>query len=96
MIEKYIQTLRMYTLGQPPNFGDGDSILTLLYEAYIDENRLDNEQIKTNFNVLYEAMNGMTLKEIDTIIYPVCALCREHEKTGFIEGIKVGLRLEQE
>ncbi len=83
-------------MAHSPNFGDGDSILTLLYEAYIDENRLDNEQIKTNFNALYEAMNGMALREIDKIIYPVCTLCREHEKTGFIEGIKVGIRLQDE
>ena len=57
---------------------------------------MDNDQIKANFNTLYLAMNGMTLKEMDRVIYPVCTLCREHEKTGFIEGIKVGLRLEQE
>ncbi len=96
MIEKYVQILKEHALAHSPNFGDGDSILTLLYEAYIDENRLDNEQIKTNFNALYEAMNGMALREIDKIIYPVCTLCREHEKTGFIEGIKVGIRLQDE
>ena len=96
MIEKYIQVLREHTMAQSPNFGDGDSILTLLYEAYIDENRLDNEQIKTNFYALYEAMNGMVLREIDKIIYPVCTLCREHEKTGFLEGVKVGIRLQDE
>ena len=28
--------------------------------------------------------------------YPVCKLCRDHEQAGFIEGIKVGMRLEQE
>ena len=41
-------------------------------------------------------MNGKPLKEIDEIIYAVCALCRDHEKTGFIEGVKVGMRLAEE
>ena len=45
---------------------------------------------------LYQAMNGKTLEEMDTILYPVCALCREHELSGFITGIKLALRLVQE
>ena len=43
-----------------------------------------------------QRMNGKTLREMDQIIYPVCTLCRDHEKTGFQEGIKVGIRLAQE
>lgn len=38
-------------------------------------------------------MNGKPLKEIDETIYAVCTLCRDHEKAGFQEGIKVGIRL---
>ena len=32
----------------------------------------------------------------DNIIYPVCKLCRDHERAGFVEGIKIGIRLAQE
>lgn len=96
MIEKYLQSLKECALSHEPNYGDGYSILTLLYETYSEENRMDNDQIKADFNTLYSTMNGMTLKEIDRVIYPVCTLCRNHEKAGFIEGIKVGIRLEQE
>ena len=53
----------------------------------------DNEQIKADFNELYRMMNGMELREMDKIIYPVCTLCRDHEKAGFVEGIKIGIRL---
>ena len=56
----------------------------------------DNEEIKADFNALYQAMNGMPLREMDKVIYPVCKLCRDHEQAGFIEGIKVGMCLEQE
>lgn len=96
MIEKYIQVLREYALSHEPNYGDGQSILTFLYEAYNDANRMDNEQIKADFNALYAAMNGMTLREMDQIIYPVCTLCRDHEKAGFVEGVKVGIRMNKE
>ena len=41
-------------------------------------------------------MNDIPLKEIDKIIYAVCTLCRDHEKAGFIEGVKVGMSLEKE
>jgi len=41
-------------------------------------------------------MNGMSLKEMDKIIYPVCALCRGHRRTGFIAGVNVGMRLQKE
>ena len=44
----------------------------------------------------YHQMNGMPLREMDKIIYPVCTLCRDYEKAGFIEGVKIGMQLSQE
>lgn len=41
-------------------------------------------------------MNIKPLKEIDEIIYAVCSLRRDREKAGFIEGIKVGMKMVQE
>ena len=38
----------------------------------------------------------MPLLEIDQIVYSVCVLGRDHEKAGFIEGIHLGVLLEQE
>lgn len=96
MMEKYIQALKEYALSHEPNVGDGEFILTLLYEAYSEVNRMDDDQIKADFNALYQAMNGMTLREMDQVIYPVCTLCRDHEKAGFVEGLKVGIRLKEE
>ena len=72
------------------------NILDLLYEAYNDTTGLDNEEIKADFERLYQLMNGKPLQEIDEIIYAVCTLCRDHEKAGFIEGVKVGIGLGQE
>lgn len=95
-MEKYFEKLRTYIAENPPDFGDGDSVLTLLYEAYAESNKMDDGTIKEDFNKLYRQMNGMELREIDKIIYPVCTLCRDHQRSGFIEGIKVGIRLREE
>jgi hypothetical protein len=40
-------------------------------------------------------MNGMTLQEMDQIIYPVCKLCRDHQCAGFTDGILIGVLLAQ-
>jgi hypothetical protein len=41
-------------------------------------------------------MTGKTLKEKDEVIYATCRLCSLHQQTGFIDGIRLGLRLAQE
>lgn len=66
---------------------------TMLYECYNESNPYDNEQIVSDFHVLYEAMNGKTLREMDEVIYPVCTLCRDHEEAEFVEGVKIGVVL---
>lgn len=95
MMEIYIQVLQEHALAQEPDFGDGESILTLLYEVYSELNRMDNDQIKADFKELYKVMNGMKLQDMDQVVYPVCLLCRDHERAGFLEGVKVGIRLKQ-
>ena len=92
----YIEKLKQQVVDNPPNFGDADSVLGLLYECFNENNPYDNEQIKADFNELYLQMNGMPLREMDKIVYPVCKLCRDHERAGFVEGIKIGILLQQE
>lgn len=92
----YFEKLRAYIAENPPDFGDGESVLTLLYEAYAESNKMDDGTITENFNELYRVMNGMDLREMDKIIYPVCTLCRDHQRSGFVEGVKIGIRLRVE
>ena len=95
-LENYFEKLKAYIAENPPNFGDGESVLTLLYEAYAESNRMDDGIIKEDFNELYRQMNGMELREMDKIIYPVCTLCRDHQRSGFVEGVKIGILLQAE
>ena len=73
-MEEYIQTLETYVDSRKMNLGDGESLVSLLYEAYGDVNRIDDDQIKADFGELYRLLNGMPLREMDCIINPVCAL----------------------
>ena len=93
---QYFEKLKQRVAENPPNYVDADSVLGLLYECFNENNPYDNEQIKADFEELYQQMNGMPLREMDNIVYPVCKLCRDHEKTGFIAGIKIGIHLNHE
>ena len=44
--QEFVSFLDRYIADITPNFGDGDSVLTLLYEAYNDANNMDNDAIK--------------------------------------------------
>lgn len=92
-----IVALRKYVTENSPNYGsDAHSILEMLFTYYHECNNTDTDVVKAAFEDLYQRMHGMPLKEMDRIVDAVCTLCREHEKAGFVEGIKVGIRLDQE
>ncbi len=93
-MDEIIKALQEHVKQKPPVYGE--SVLEMLYEYHSEHQTYDNEQIRADFHLLYQQMNGMPLKEIDKVIYPVCALCRDHERSGFIEGVKIGIRLAED
>ena len=96
-IEEFMTTLQSKLDTLQPVYPDNvESVLEVLFDAYNESCCFDNAAIKADFEKLYRLMNGKPLKEIDEIIYAVCTLCRDHEKAGFVEGIKVGLSLTKE
>ena len=94
-INEFARALKSYVESQPSKCenGDAESLLELLFDAYVDFNGFDRETIRKDFHDLYAAMNGKTTQEIDET---VCTLCWDHEKAGFQEGVKAGIRLAQE
>ena len=90
-MEEYLRALENHVASHKLNLGDGESVLSLLYEAYGDINPMYDDQIKADFAELYQALNGMPLREMDGIINPVCALCRDHERNGFVHGVQIGI-----
>ena len=97
-MENYIRILRNHVAANPPDYGDEDahSILEMLCACYHEYNGMDNESVKNAFDELYRRMHGMSLREMDKVVDAVCSLCREHERAGFKDGIKVGIRLDKE
>ena len=95
-METYFETLRDYVLTQQPDLGDGETVLEMIYECYSQLNCMDNETIRKDFDELYRARHGQTLREMDKVIYTVCTLCRDHERSGFVNGIRIGIRLNDE
>ena len=95
-MKQFYDVLRKSISERRPNFGNGDSVLAMLYEAYSECNQMEDAQIKAAFEELYHQMNGMELHEMDRILDSVCALCRSHERAGFVEGVKVGVTLSKE
>lgn len=92
-MREFLEILQQYTADNPPNYRNADSVLSLLYECFNENNPYDNEQIRVNFNELYQQVNGMPLREMARIVYPVCKLCWDHERADFVEGIKISIRL---
>lgn len=94
-MEEYLRALETYVSSCKLNLGDGKSTLSLLYEAYGDINPMYDDQIKADFAELYRTLNGTPLQEMDWIINPVCALCRDHERNGFVHGVQLGAQFAQ-
>ena len=96
-MDEFLNALQTKLATLQPNYpGNGESILEVLVDVYNASSGIDNTTIKSDFKELYRLMNGKSLKEIDESIYAVCTLCRDHEKAGFIEGVKVGVGLVKE
>ena len=93
-MNKFYDTLKKHIADHQSNLDNGDSVLILLYKAHSECNRLDYDRVKADFKELYHQMNGMTLPEIERILDPICSLYMDHERAGFIEGIRSGIRLQ--
>ena len=97
MVNEYVRILKRHVAENPPNYGnDAQFILEMLFTYYHECNNTDTDAVKAAFEDLYQRMHGMPLREMDRIVDAVCTLCREHEKAGFVAGVKVGIHLGQE
>ena len=96
-MNEYVAAQRKYVADNLPNYGcDAHSIQEMLFAYYHECNNADTDAVKAAFEDLYQRMHGMPLREMDRIVDAVCTLCREHEKAGFVEGVKVGVLLSQD
>ena len=95
-MKDYLTVLRDRITAHPPDLGDANSVLNLLYEAYSEIDPMEGDQIRAGFHELYQLMSGVPLEKMDEIINPVFFLCREHERSGFVHGVQIGMLLARE
>lgn len=95
-MDQFMTSLKEYA-EKESNPASAGSPLEALFAVYASTDGTDeSDMVKEAFRMLYAAMDGKTVEEMDDILYPVTCLCREHEKAGFLEGVKVGFRLAEE
>lgn len=92
-MEKYITTLRDHCKQNPPNNGDAESVLNLLYRTYTEYNPVDNESIRANFTTLRNHFTELNFKQFDPIFTTVSDLCLECVQLAFTEGLRLGVTL---
>ena len=67
---EYLSALRRLLDTHPPDLGDADSVLNLLYEAYSECNPMADAQIKDGFHELYQlVLRIQQLKEKASLPY---------------------------
>lgn len=97
MISEYINSLKTVILKSAMNISpEPESILDLLYDSYFECHGCSADLIKDRFHDLLIMLDGLEPQQQSDVVDLVALLCMEHERAGFIEGIKIGVRLEGE
>lgn len=94
-LDDFLDILLRLVAENPPNYGDwnAQSVLEMLYVAYGEYNRFESDQTKAGFEELYRFLRDIPLKKVDLVIDLVCDIAHFYERDGFIEGLKLGVRL---
>lgn len=69
-----------------------ESVLEILYNAFAESyNEIANYE--SGYKRIEVLQNCLLPQSKEEIVQNVCDLCQNHEKTGFLEGLKLGLGL---
>ena len=97
-MKPYMEQLQAYIAANPPKyqFCNGESVLELLYCAYMETNPTQNQRILSGVNVLHRYTNDLTPKEKEIVFDTIYDLCGEYEHRAFSEGVRAGVTLMME
>ena len=73
-----------------------DAALNLLYRQYMELNVMDKTGIKIKLAKVNHILEKLPLRDNDELFCLTAVLCDEHEKRGFLNGIRIGAKLMQE
>ena len=97
-MEEYLRKLSTYVAEQAPDIhlDDVHTILDALFWADCESAGADNENVQQGYDTLQQQLQRLPAQDVNVIINIVNDLCWEHDRQGFINGFKMGMRLEQE
>lgn len=97
-MEVFLRKLSAYIAEHPQilHSEDADTILDALFWVYSEAACAVGQAILQYNENLNRLLNGLPTERANTIIDTVNDLCWEHDRQGFINGFKFGMRLEQE
>ena len=93
-MEKLAKLLKDYVAQNPPVCGDAQAVTDLLYWAFMENHRSDNDKTREYYAVLREQVK-LPMREYDEVLYTVSSLSMEYGRVAFIEGLKIGILLMQ-
>ena len=97
-MEVFLRKLSAYIAEHPHDIHleDADTILDVLFWVYSETSCADSPTVLRYSENLNRLLQGLPAEHLNTIINTVNDLCWEHDRQGFINGFKLGMRLEQE
>lgn len=92
------EKLKQYLAEHPIDFGtsDAETILDLLYGAYAEAHESDPPETKALFAQFGEHLEMLPLETNNAMFFIIVKLCTEHERRGFMEGIRWGMQIAAE
>lgn len=94
-MNNYRDQLKEYLSSHTPDYGYPDlhSLLEMLWSYYSQCNPIDSEGIRTQLLTLQPVMDALPNELSNQLFDVVFRLYEEIERTAFLEGIHVGVRL---
>ena len=92
-MQEYIRKLKAIIADEVT---DCDSVLDSLFWVHCEKAEGDSGAVQQIFEEIHEGLQGLSHRQIERIDDLLNDLAWEHERRGFIDGFKIGIRLEQE
>ena len=92
-MQEYIRKLKTIISDEAK---DCDSVIDSLFWAYCEKAEGDTGAVQQVFEKIQDELQGLSHQKRERIDDLLNDLAWEHERRGFIDGFKIGMRLEQE
>ena len=73
-----------------------ESIVDVLFDHYFDNKKADEPNIELAYKDFCHSLLDVDPFQIDEIMSSAMVLCMEHERAGFVAGIKTRISLDRE